>query len=214
MTQLYWNTVTPQLRAVLELLMQQELFNGFRLVGGTSLSLQLGHRMSVDIDLFTDQYGSINKAAIDQFLNAHFPYIDTSATDVIGAGISYFIGENEKESIKLDIYYTDSFVHSPLVIDNIRMARREEIIAMKLDIIATAGRKKDFWDIYELLNFFSIPQMLDLYELRYPYNHVRAEVHQKIAYFDEAEDDFDPLCLKGYHWELIKYELNTVVNQR
>ena len=51
---LYWNTVSALLKDSLLLLMQAEELNEFRLVGGTALSLQLGHRMSVDIDLFTD----------------------------------------------------------------------------------------------------------------------------------------------------------------
>jgi hypothetical protein len=48
---MYWNTVTPLLKNVLLDLMQSAIFDEFRLVGGTSLSLQLGHRMSVEIDL-------------------------------------------------------------------------------------------------------------------------------------------------------------------
>ncbi len=51
---LNYNTVTPLLRSILETLMQADVFNDFRLVGGTALSLYRGHRMSVDIDLFTD----------------------------------------------------------------------------------------------------------------------------------------------------------------
>lgn len=62
---LYYNTVNPLLRNALELIMQAEIFNDFRLVGGTSLSLQLGHRISVDLDLFTDvSYDSIDFEAI------------------------------------------------------------------------------------------------------------------------------------------------------
>lgn len=61
MSKLYWNTVAPILESVLQDIINEPLFSSFRLVGGTSLSLQLGHRMSVDIDLFTDaEYGSID----------------------------------------------------------------------------------------------------------------------------------------------------------
>jgi Nucleotidyl transferase AbiEii toxin, Type IV TA system len=76
---LYWNTVSPILKDSLLLFMQGKAFSDFRLVGGTALSLYKGHRMSVDIDLFTDaQYGSIDFDAIDRFLQKHFPYVDTS----------------------------------------------------------------------------------------------------------------------------------------
>ncbi len=53
MKQLYWNTVSPLLEEILKDFMKDEVFLPFRLVGGTALSLQIGHRISVDIDLFT-----------------------------------------------------------------------------------------------------------------------------------------------------------------
>lgn len=58
---MYYNTVNEHLKNALLSLMKSEVFIPFRLVGGTALSLQLGHRISVDIDLFTDApYGSID----------------------------------------------------------------------------------------------------------------------------------------------------------
>ena len=86
---LYWNTVTPLLKTILEQLMICEVFNLFRLVGGTSLSLQLGHRASVDIDLFTDaQYGTIDFDAIDKYLRKTFPYVSDSGVGPVGMGTS------------------------------------------------------------------------------------------------------------------------------
>ena len=68
MSKLQWNTVAPILKNVLNDIIAEQIFNPFRLVGGTSLSLQLGHRMSIDIDLFTDaDYGSIDFKAIRAF---------------------------------------------------------------------------------------------------------------------------------------------------
>ena len=63
---LHWGTVEPLLKETLTILSKHQLSQSFRLVGGTSLSLQLGHRMSDDIDLFTDAlYNSIDFSAID-----------------------------------------------------------------------------------------------------------------------------------------------------
>ena len=68
-TELKYNTVKSQLRSVLSWLMADKEFDCFRLVGGTALSLQLGHRESVDIDLFTEEpYGEVNFNAIDKHL--------------------------------------------------------------------------------------------------------------------------------------------------
>ena len=71
---LHYKTVVPFLHSVLKELMNAEELKNFRLVGGTSLSLQLGHRQSVDIDLFTDaEYGSVDFSAIDRYLDKTFP---------------------------------------------------------------------------------------------------------------------------------------------
>lgn len=75
---LHYNTITPLLRKILADLMTADVFANFRLVGGTALSLYRGHRMSVDIDLFTDaDYGSVAFNAIDSFLRSNYPYVDT-----------------------------------------------------------------------------------------------------------------------------------------
>ena len=135
-SELYWNTVTPVLKEILLRLMHEELFKPFRLVGGTSLSLQVGHRMSVDIDLFTDStYDSIDFTAIDKYLRQTFPYITIPVGGLLGVGHSYFVGNTETDAVKLDIYYIDPFIQAPLVIEDIRMATFGEIIAMKVDIV-------------------------------------------------------------------------------
>lgn len=71
--------------------------------------------------------------AIDAYLHSHFNYVDTNDFGIIGMGKSYFVGNSADESIKLDLYYTDAFIDEPLVVENIRLATIEEIIAMKLD---------------------------------------------------------------------------------
>lgn len=209
---LYYNTVTPLLRKILNDLMQADAFKDFRLVGGTALSLYRGHRMSVDIDLFTDaEYGTIDFETIDAFLREHYPYVDTSNYDVIGFGKSYFIGNSADDAIKLDLFYTDSFIDDSIEIDNIRLASIEEIIAMKVDVVSRTGRKKDFWDIHELKDDYTISEMFALHEKRHPYSHERDALALKFTDFEEADDDFEPECLRGKHWELIKLDMTEFV---
>lgn len=206
---MHWQTVTPQLSAALERLMQEPLFASFRLVGGTALSLQLGHRVSVDIDMFTDiPYGSVDFGAIDKFLRDAFDYVwppDHSLQ--AGMGQSYIIGNSQQDSIKLDLYYTDLFAWAKVVSNGIRMAAIEEIAAMKMDIVQRTGRKKDFWDIHELAERFSIREMIAFHKKRYPYNHDDALIRSNLTNFTSADDDFDPECLKGKHWELVKLDI-------
>lgn len=209
---LFWNTVTPLVKTALIKLMEDGLFQQFRLVGGTSLGLQLGHRISVDIDLFTDAaYGSIDFGVIDNFLRGSFTYVSEPKVGVVGMGQSYLIGEREDETVKLDLYYTDAFIRPVLLVTPFRLAFIEEIIAMKIDIVQRVARKKDFWDLHELLEQYSPSQMIELHKRRYPYNHDEGLIRANFTNFTIADGDFDPICLKGKYWELIKYDFIKVI---
>jgi hypothetical protein len=193
--------------------MSCELFKPFRLVGGTSLSLQPGHRFSIDIDLFTDAaYGSVDFKELDIYFRNTFPYVSESGLELVGMGKSYFVGNAEDDAVKLDLYYTDSFIQPEIIINSIRMASIEEVIAKKIDVVQRGGRKKDFWDLHELTNSYSLAQMLSLHAQRYPYGHDEGLIKSNFTAFDKADEDFDPICLKGKYWELIKYEILQFVN--
>lgn len=212
--ELYLNTVTDLLWSSLKQLMLIEEFNKFRIVGGTSLSLQLGHRESIDIDLFTDaEYDSIDFSVLEAKLIETFPYVDVSSVDIVGMGKCYFIGSNKNELVKLDLFYTDPFVFPCIIEQGVRFSSIEEIAAMKFEVIANGGRKKDFWDIHELLATFTLDEMINFYLKRNPYGYSKDELLVKIIDFSEAEDDFTPNCHKEKVWELIKVDLEKVVKE-
>ncbi len=98
------------------------------------------------------------------------------------------------------------------MIDAIRLASVEEIIAMKLDVIQRGGRKKDFWDLHELMDEYSIDKMFSLHEKRYPYSHNKIILKKNFIQFENADGDFDPVCLREKHWELIKVDTIDFVN--
>jgi hypothetical protein len=204
---LHWNTAKPILKEVLTVLMQSSLFHPFRLLGGTSLSLQIGHRMSDDIDLFTDHpYESIDFPSIDNFLRKTFKYVSDIPPGPVGIGVSYLVGHTQDDTVKIDLFYTDPFIQPALEFGPYRLATVEEIIAMKIDIVQRKGRKKDFWDLDELLNSYSIEKMIALHKQRYPYNHDEKLIRRNFIDFERADEDFTPICIKGKHWELIKLD--------
>ncbi|MDW8549075.1 nucleotidyl transferase AbiEii/AbiGii toxin family protein [Epilithonimonas ginsengisoli] len=214
MSNMYYNTVNELLKNSLQILMAPEVFKDFRLVGGTSLSLQLGHRMSIDIDLFSDAiYRSIDFNELDIFLRSAFTYVDSSNDLDPAMGKSYLIGTDKDNTVKLDIYYTDTFIRPVLTVEAIRLATIEEIIAMKIDVVHRGGRKKDFWDLHECLSNYGIGKMLELHEERYPYSHDRDLILKNFIDFTSADDDFDPICLQGKYWEFIKEDIEEAVNK-
>ena len=168
MKKLHYNTVSKTLTKCLKELMNEPLLKDFVLVGGTSLSLQLGHRISIDIDLFTDSlYGSINFNAIQEMLRGKFNFCIGDCGNIVSFGTSYLIGDTKEDAVKLDLFYTEPFIRKIQIIDGIRMASLEDIVAMKLHVMGDGGRKKDFWDLNELQSRFTLNQMLDLYEEKF-----------------------------------------------
>ena len=205
--ELQYQTVKPILRSTLERLMEMEEFAPFRLVGGTSLSLRYGHRMSDDIDLFTDaEYGSLDFHRLQEILRKEFPYCQGDCGDIVGFGASYIVGNSKDDCVKLDLFYTDPFIRPMEMFGPIRMAAVEDIVAMKMDVVSRGGRKKDFWDLHMLRNHYSVEQMLSLYEERYPYGATREECVSGLTNFSVADSEPDPICLQEKGWQLIKLE--------
>ena len=211
---LYYNTVNNLLKKSLLQLMAADEFASFRLVGGTALSLQIGHRESIDIDLFSDvDYGEIDFDSIEKYLALNFSYLDQFSNSIPGIGKSYFIGEDKDNAVKLDIFYTDKFIQPYFIQDSIKMASIDEIIGMKLDVIQRGGRKKDFWDLHELFKNYNLGQMLALHEQRYPYFHNRELIINNFTNFNYADDEFNPICFRGKYWEFIKEDIEEIIGK-
>lgn len=208
-TGLHYNTITSLLKNVLHQLMNEPLFNSFRLVGGTNLSLRYGYRFSIDIDLFSDaEYGSLDFKAFENYLVSHFRFYDCNDHgDIVGFGRSYYVGNNLDDWVKIDLMYTDPFIRELDILDGIRMASVDDIVAMKMNVISRGGRKKDFWDIHYLLNRYSLKKMLSLHEERYEWEHNTSALIQNITNFSIADNLPDPQCFLNKDWDDIKLDL-------
>ena len=214
MKELHWNTVKPLLKEILEEIITESIFKPFRLVGGTSLSLQMGHRMSVDIDLFTDnEYGTIDYKAIREFLENKYPYCSSRNLDNVAFGTYFEVGNSKDDFVKIDLYYTDDFIEKPIIIEDIRMATANEIIAMKLDVVLRGGRKKDFWDLHYFIDTISLEEMISLFKKRYPYNDDFIKIKKQLVNFEIADTEFEPICLLEKTWEIIKLDFYEFVRK-
>lgn len=212
---LHYETVTPILINSLLKIMGEGLFAPFRLVGGTNLSLRFGHRKSDDIDLFTDaEYGSLDFSLFENYLKYSFPFYDCPDTSgIAGFGRMYFIGLDKDNCVKLDLMYTDRFFDEPEIIDNIRFASVDQIAAMKMQAIATGGRKKDWWDIHFLLEQYSLEGMLELHNKWQPYTHDEAQLLNLLTDFTGANKYPDPICNRHLQWDNIKFDIVDVVEK-
>lgn len=195
---LHLETVEPEAFSILKELMQLPALTNFNLVGGTALSLKYGHRKSVDLDLFTTapfENDKVFKALINYYKN-NFIAEDKPA----GFGIFAYI-----KDVKTDIIHHPYPLIRPLEeIDGIRMFSTEDIIAMKVQAILGRGKKKDFWDIAELMQHYPVKDFIEFHKKKYSTQNLLITVPQAITYFADAEESEDPISLKGQTWESVK----------
>ena len=195
-------TISDELSQYLDSLMTITPLKNHRLVGGTALSLQLGHRKSIDIDLFSDQksdYPEILKN-LQLIFKSNIKQYRTSET-----GIEMVIG-----NVKIDIHdWTPKFIRPELLIGNWRLAIKEDIIAMKFqaicDTYTARYEKKDFVDVAALMNEFSLEQMMHFYNEKYPDNKLSERIIlERLALISRAENKEMPLMLNGQDWTATK----------
>ncbi|MCF0051208.1 nucleotidyl transferase AbiEii/AbiGii toxin family protein [Dyadobacter sp. LJ53] len=160
----------------------------FYLVGGTSLALQIGHRNSIDIDLFTNIPFETNEliellresfkveVSYQKSTNNLFTFIDNIKTDFI---------RHDYELIK-----------QPQKEEGITFLGMEDIAAMKVNAIINSGKRlKDFVDIYFLLEHFSLNEIISFFEKKYP--HMNPLIALKsLSYFNDIDPEMDPPKLK------------------
>ncbi len=191
---LYFETVEPSALAILEMLTTMPELKAFSLVGGTALSLLYGHRKSIDLDLLSSEKfenGVVSKALKKKFKEK---YIYEAKQPKFGL-FCYLDG------IKVDIVRVPDPIIRPIqTIDDVRMYSTEDIIAMKVQAVLNRARKKDFWDIAELLNYYSVQDFIDFHRKKYESQSLLISVPQAITYFADAEDSEDPVSLKKQTW--------------
>ncbi len=195
---LHLKTVEPRAFAILKRLQGLPELQNFFLVGGTALALKYGHRISVDLDLFGHSSFDrevILEALTKEFLN-DFVFEETRSNWAIFCFI---------QDIKVDIIKYDHPVIAPAsIIDDIRIYSDEDIIAMKINAILGRGKKKDFWDIYELMHHYELSEMINYHLAKFPKQMLLISVPSALTYFEDAEESEGPVSLKGQTWEEVK----------
>lgn len=206
---LHLSTVTPCLNNYIQRLMQCQAFNDFYLAGGTALALQLGHRKSIDIDLFTNrEYGSLDCKSLQHNLTNLFAICENiDCLNNRQMVYTIYVGDTANSLIKLDLCYDEQTIFPIIYEHGIRLASDKEIAAMKLLAVVTGNRPKDFWDIHELLKNYSLSEMITWAIKRNPYTLTETDIlkaFNKIWDFPEPEDI---ISLNNDRWPFIADKL-------
>jgi len=186
----------------LKTLMRDPALDRFVLVGGTALSLQIGHRVSIDFDLFTTD--DFDQMSLNQTLQIAYgfrsDYMERNTLKGVARGIALDFLSHKYETVE-----------KTLEIEGIRMAGLREIAAMKLNAIIHNGtRVKDFVDVAFLGERLTFREMAKAYEQKYKTNvHMAAKAllyHNDINHSVAVE-----LLPMAYDFEAIGRSLETLV---
>ena len=202
---LQYQTVEPATLELLKSLMSKDYLTPFNLVGGTALALQIGHRMSVDLDLFTPDIEFDDTELLDNLSN---DFQDFSVRYRRPNAIIMMIQNVKVDFIRFKYPFFKPLHH----FDGIRMVDAEDIATMKIDAITGRGKKKDFVDLYYLLQRYDLPHILELYQKKY--KHVTLfHVIKSLTYFEDAEADEVEMLDDKVTWAMMKKTIQMAVNQ-
>lgn len=200
---LRYETITDETLTLLRSIQSLPELKAARLAGGTALALQLGHRQSVDIDIFGKTLpGSDVLLELYRRIGKVEPISLAEKINICWI-----------DGIKVDtVNYPYPWIDAPVCEDSLRLASVKDIAAMKIAAIVNRGTKKDFIDIFYLLELFSLPDILSLYTGKYNDASLFMAV-KSLTYYDDAETDPMPLMFRNISWENVKRRVSDCVRE-
>lgn len=188
-------TLYLKTKRTLEKIQAEEILKNFYLAGGTALALQLGHRKSVDLDFFSPKYPS--QEQLLQTLNKYSP---TVAQQAVGT-LDIFIDE-----VKVSFFeYKYPLLEDTLAYKNIALAKLLDIACMKIVAISQRGTKKDFVDLYVLLQKYPLKEIMQAFEKKYQgIAYQKLHILKSLVYFYDADNDPEPDYITPINWITVK----------
>ena len=188
-------TILPDTLELLKFLASQPELSQTRLVGGTALALQYGHRQSVDLDFF-----GILPEDKDDLVEMAKHIGDVLVLNRSGKIVQIVLNQVKVDFVEYGRY---AWIDEPIQGDGFVLASDRDIAAMKVNAIIGRGTRKDFIDLYVLLQHYSLSQIMDFYKRKYPeFSEYRALL--SMTYFDDAEMQDMPHMFIDTPWEDMK----------
>ncbi len=197
---MFEQTLHTKTKSVLSNIADFTVKNNFYLAGGTALALHLGHRISVDLDFFSQEKIDIFKLKQD-LIELGFKYKVQNE----GEGTLDLIINDVKVSF---LEYRYSVLNSFEVYSGVNIASVMDIACMKITAISSRGSKKDFFDIWIILKQFSLREIFDAIERKFVgVDYSPMHFLKTLTYFNDAESDPDPILFVEITWEEVKDDI-------
>jgi hypothetical protein len=198
-SELYWNTVNPAMRQILAGFSNKALAQDFYLAGGTALALQMGHRISVDLDFFSPIYSDI-PALLEPLREALDPFSGVMADSAWG-NLVFLV-----QGVRVGFYgYGYKLIAPPGEAEGMALASLADIGLMKLDALLGRASRKDFHDLYAICQRTSLKGLFELAPRKYPaVRDFAAQAVRHMVYFERADQETPVPLLEDAPWETVK----------
>jgi len=195
---MYPQTLYPKTKQVLEKIKTIPSYPDFYLAGGTALALQLGHRKSIDLDFFTDKFPK--RDILLQDLKPFKPRVVQENPGTLDLMV---------DEVKVSfLEYKYPLMQKVVEFEGTKLASVIDIACMKLSAVSSRGSKKDFIDLYFILQKHSLNQILNVFEEKYKgVEYQKSHILKSLIYFSDANSDPDPDFIEVVDWNKVKMSL-------
>lgn len=193
---MFTKAILPDTFRALKLVSKIKIIQKSYLAGGTALALHLGHRISEDLDFFT-------QAELDeQVLLSELKRLP----EFVEEGTAWRTVWGKINKVKFSLFYYEyPLIKKTIDFKGIQILTKEDIAAMKIHAVGDRGTKRDFFDLYFLSKEFSLEQMLKFYDKKYhKLSNNLYHIIRSLSYFTDAEIDADPEMLISTSWQEVK----------
>lgn len=201
---MHQQAISGETHRVLEKIAESPIAEHFYLVGGTALAIHLGHRMSVDLDWFS--FPDFANDELKQVLSKLGNF------ELTGEDKGTIHGILDRVRISF-LYYPYKLLYPLVRFGNAKLADERDIASMKIDAISSRGSKKDFFDLYVLLEKYSLAELIGFFEKKYEnikFN--KLHILKSLIFFENAEQEPMPVLLKPIEWEDVKRKILSETN--
>ncbi len=199
---MFEKAIDAKTRQVLNKVKETGVLDNFYLAGGTALSLILGHRKSVDLDFFSSRFPKT------EILLAKLKPLEPEIINQDKGTLDLYIDGVRVSFLKYDYPLIGDF----LEFDGVKIASLPDIACMKLSAISSRGSKKDFIDLYFILKEESFEKLFSLFQKKFKgVDYQMAHILKSLVYFEDAEQDPDPVFLVPFDWEKAKLTISRAV---
>ena len=195
----HWETVTPEIKSLLAFTGQQDFSNRFYLAGGTALALQMGHRLSVALDFFSEKdevHARTRREIIKAFENHNGQVLEN-----VDGNLLVLV-----RNIRVGFFsYGYKLLRPVQTVENIALAALLDLGLMKLAALIGRGGRKDFYDVYVISQQIPLADLLEAGRLKYPQLRDFAMMAiESIVLFDNGDRDLQPSMLIDLSWDELK----------